>query len=232
MNPTLRTLLLILAIPLVIAGCANPLDVKPGDAAYAPVTAQQMVIDNPNDGGIYRSASAGSRNLSLFEDPLARHVGDVLMITLTERTVSSKSASSEVKKDTSIGIDAGTVLGTTPSAGNYSMETAVGHSRDFGGEAAADQRNNLQGSITVMVSNVLPNGLMEVRGEKWITLNRGEEFIRLRGLVRPEDILQDNTIPSTRVADVRITYSGTGELAEANRQGWLSRFFNSEYWPF
>jgi flagellar L-ring protein precursor FlgH len=71
-----------------------------------------------------------------------------------------------------------------------------------------------------------------VRGEKWLTLNRGEEFIRLRGFVRPDDVLPDNSVPSTKVADVRITYSGTGELAESNRQGWMSRFFNSEYWPF
>jgi flagellar L-ring protein precursor FlgH len=83
-----------------------------------------------------------------------------------------------------------------------------------------------------MVSDVLPNGLLEVRGEKWMTLNRGEEFIRIRGYVRPEDVLPDNTISSTKVADVRIAYSGSGELAQSNRQGWLSRFFSSEFWPF
>jgi flagellar L-ring protein precursor FlgH len=232
MNPTLRTLLLILVIPLGIAGCANPLDVKPGDPDYAPVEAQAMLTSDPNDGGIYRAPGGGTRGLSLFEDTRARQIGDILTITLSERTVSSKSATSEVKKESSLGLDAGTVLGRTPTYGDYTMETAVNHSRDFSGEAAADQRNNLQGSITVMVSNVLPNGVLEVRGEKWLTLNRGEEFIRLRGLVRPDDILPDNSIPSSRIADVRITYSGTGELAESSRQGWLSRFFNSEYWPF
>ena len=99
-------------------------------------------------------------------------------------------------------------------------------------QASADQSNKLQGTITVMVSDVLPNGLLEVRGEKWMTLNRGEEFIRIRGYVRPEDVLPDNTIASTKVADVRITYSGNGELAQSNRQGWASRFFSSEWWPF
>lgn len=224
---------MLLVVSLGLAGCVhNPLDVKPGDPEYAPVTEQQMETGTPNDGGIYLAAATGSRGLSLFEDARARQIGDVLTITLTERTVSSKSAASEIKKENQIGLDAGTVLGTTPSYGNYTMETSINHDRDFSGEASADQSNNLQGSITVMVSSVLPNGLLEVRGEKWLTLNRGEEFIRLRGLVRPEDILQDNSVPSTRVADVRITYSGTGELAESNRQGWLSRFFNSEYWPF
>ena len=65
-----------------------------------------------------------------------------------------------------------------------------------------------------------------------MTLNRGEEFIRVRGLIRQEDIRPDNTILSTKLADARITYSGSGELADAARQGWAGRFFNSKWWPF
>jgi flagellar L-ring protein precursor FlgH len=194
-----------------------------------------MMPPPANDGGIFRPGDyRASRGIALYEDSRARHIGDVITVTLSERTTSSKSANTEIKKDNAIGIDAGTVLGTTPSFndGRYTMETAIGQNRDFAGEAAADQRNSLQGSITVMIADILPNGLFEVRGEKWLTLNRGEEFIRLRGFVRPDDVLPDNSVPSTKVADVRITYSGTGELAESNRQGWMSRFFNSEYWPF
>jgi len=78
---------------------------------------------------------------------------------------------------------------------------------------------------------VLPNGLLEVRGEKWLQLNRDKEFIRISGLVRKEDIAPDNTIASTRVADVRIAYSGTGTLADTNSPGILSRFFVSRWWP-
>jgi len=81
------------------------------------------------------------------------------------------------------------------------------------------------------VTDVLPNGLLEVRGEKWLQLNKGSEFIRISGLVRTQDIAPDNTISSTRVADVRIAYSGTGSLADANEPGLLSRFFVSRWWP-
>jgi flagellar L-ring protein precursor FlgH len=226
------TVLLLLG---ALGACSQLPGPKPDDPAYAPVLAESMVQPPANDGGIFRpSAARSGAPMALFEDARARNIGDIIAVVLSERTTSSKSASSEIKKENSIGLDAGTVLGRTPSfhGGDYTMETAIGHNRDFSGEAAADQRNNLQGSITVMVSNVMPNGLLEVRGEKWLTLNRGEEFIRLRGYIRPEDINPDNTISSTKVADVRITYSGTGELAESNRQGWMSRFFNSEYWPF
>lgn len=234
MKATWKTLGTLLAT-LAVAACSSLPGPKPGDAAYAPVAAPAMMPPPANDGGIFRPGDYhASRGIALYEDSRARHIGDVITVTLSERTTSSKSANTEIKKDNAIGIDAGTVLGTTPSFndGRYTMETAIGQNRDFAGEAAADQRNSLQGSITVMIADILPNGLFEVRGEKWLTLNRGEEFIRLRGFVRPDDVLPDNSVPSTKVADVRITYSGTGELAESNRQGWMSRFFNSEYWPF
>jgi len=102
---------------------------------------------------------------------------------------------------------------------------------EFDGAANSDQSNQLQGNITVTVTDVLPNGLLEVRGEKWLQLNRDKEFIRISGLVRKEDIAPDNTIASTRVADVRIAYSGTGTLADTNSPGILSRFFVSRWWP-
>ncbi|MGB5325344.1 MAG: flagellar basal body L-ring protein FlgH, partial [Pseudomonadales bacterium] len=110
--------------------------------------------------------------------------------------------------------------------------TSVAQDRSFDGSGEADQQNSLSGNIAVTVSGVLPNGLLVIRGEKWMTLTTGQEFIRLKGLIRPDDISSSNTVPSTKVADARITYSGTGELADASRQGWGSRFFNSRYWPF
>ncbi len=71
------------------------------------------------------------------------------------------------------------------------------------------------------VAEVLPNGILSVRGEKWMTLNTGNELVRIAGLVRADDIATDNTVSSTRVADARITYSGTGAFADASQPGWL-----------
>jgi flagellar L-ring protein precursor FlgH len=90
----------------------------------------------------------------------------------------------------------------------------------------------LDGSITVTVAERLPNGNLRVQGEKRITINQGEEYIRLEGIVRPVDIGPENTVPSTQVADAAITYSGRGNLAATNRPGWLTRFFNSPWFPF
>lgn len=211
-----------------LGACTIGPGIKPGNPAYAPVAAPAMVTKPANPGSLYRAGSG----LSLFADRRAHHIGDVLTVLLQESTTSSKKADTSIKKDDSVSLGAGTVLGAQPKIGNVSMNTSVNPKRQFDGAASADQSNNLSGTITVMVSNVLPNGLLQVRGEKWITLNRGKEYIRLRGYVRPEDVLPDNTISSTKIADVHIAYSGSGELAQSNQQGWLSRFFSSEWWPF
>jgi len=86
--------------------------------------------------------------------------------------------------------------------------------------------------ITVTVADVLPNGIIAVRGEKWMTLNTGDELVRIAGMVRADDIATDNTVPSTRIADARITYSGTGSFADASQPGWFDRFFLSPLFPF
>lgn len=217
-------------VAALLAGCTIAPNAKPGDTAYAPVAAPAMAPPPAQAGSIYRPGYG----FTLYDDNRSHRVGDIITVLLTERTTSSKSAAAEAGKSSSIGFNAGTLLGRaiTGNNGDYTLETDISQDRDFEGDASAQQSNNLQGSITVMVADVMPNGLLEVRGEKWVTLNRGEEFIRLRGYVRPEDILRDNTIPSTRIADARISYSGTGELAQPSRQGWATRFFNSEYWPF
>jgi flagellar L-ring protein FlgH len=57
-------------------------------------------------------------------------------------------------------------------------------------------------------------------------LNTGDEYIRVSGTIRPDDISQENTIESTRITNARIQYSGTGDRQDVQEQGWLARFFN------
>lgn len=218
------------ALVLGLQACMIAPQPVAGDPHYAPVISATTLPPITNKGGIYQPGYSRG----LFEDSRASRVGDIISIVLSEQTVSTKSADTEVKKDNTIGFDEGIVLGQGIGfgLGDYSLETSLSQARDFSGESTSDQSNSLSGSIAVTVADILPNGLMVVRGEKWMTLNRGEEFIRVSGLVRPEDVQPDNTVLSTRLADARITYSGKGELADANQQGWISRFFNSEYWLF
>lgn len=216
-----------------LGGCVSP-PPKPNDPYYAPVLPRTPLPAAQNNGSIYQ---AGFEN-NLFDDRKAYRVGDVITITLNERTQASKNAGSQIQKDSSANIGLTSLFGGAVSAANpfsdnqLSLGAEYDATRETQGDSQADQSNSLSGSITVTVAEVLPNGILSVRGEKWMTLNTGDELVRIAGLVRADDIATDNTVPSTRIADARITYSGTGAFADASQPGWLDRFFVSPLWPF
>lgn len=173
----------------------------------------------PANGSIYQ-ASAGYA--PLYEGWRARRVGDPLTITLVERTLASKSASSKLASD-------GSAAFIPPTSGPLSFDpnsAKVGGNRGFNGQGTADQSNTLSGELSVTVAEVYPNGTMLVQGAKRVTLNRGDEFVQIKGIVRMADIDADNRVLSTRVADAQIAYTGKGDVARASRQGWFSRFFS------
>lgn len=215
---------------MILSSCMTNSKPKPGDPYYAPTISAAQAMPQRTDGSLYQD----SYGLSLFGDRKAHFVGDIITITLSENTVSKKSSNVSVKKDDSVVFNsgAGTLLGTEPTFKGMNLGTNVAQNRKFGGNSGADQSNSLQGNITVTVAEIMPNGNLVVRGEKWMTLNSGDEFIRISGIVRPDDVAPDNTILSTRLANAKISYSGTGSLADSQKMGWLAKFFNSPIWPF
>ncbi len=210
-----------LALVVLLAGCAgNP---ARNDLAWAPTPPPPPPPSAPANGAIWREG----QDVQLFNDPKARRVGDILTVVLAETMQASKQQSTSTAKKDSESMAAPTLLGhTSPLASSLSGD------RSFSGKGSSSQSNQLSGEITVTVAQRLANGNLVIRGEKWLTINQGRELVRISGIVRPEDIAPDNTVLSTRVADAHITYTGRGELADVNEQGWLGRFFNSKWWPF
>ncbi len=219
----------------VLAACQNIENIRPDDPSFAPVIVPSKAKPQPIAGSLF----VAGHNLSLFGNTNQHRVGDIITIVLDERTVSTKSSTVEVDKETSISLlenGNNTILGRSttrnlPLLGNITIPTSAEQSREFEGDASADQSNSLEGNISVTITDIMPNGNLVIRGEKWLKLNRGDEYIRISGMLRPSDVGLDNMVPSTRLANARIAYSGTGELADSQRQGWLGRFFNGPYWP-
>jgi len=218
--------LLALAIaPLALTACAvlAPPAVRPGPSDEAPPVVRAAPRGGQS-GGVF-SADAG---LSLTSDSRAFRVGDIVTVTLEEITQASKKAGTSFSKGSTLGFGPLSVLGKSLP------KTAVDMTADrgFAGDATSTQQNALTGAITVIVLEVLPNGLLKVSGEKTLTLNQGEEFVRLRGYLRAADIDSNNQVSSLRIANARIAYSGQGTLADANTAGWLTRFFTGPLMPF
>lgn len=215
------------AVVVVCAGCSSiPDKPEPGYEAVLPEpipeTAQQQT------GTIYQAG----HNLTLFEDVHAHRVGDILRVLLVEQTDAKKQSDTSTEKKTSTSLANPTLLGKKPSLGDYDLSVGLDGDSQFSGKGDSNQSNRLQGSITVSVAQVLSNGNLMVQGEKWIQINQGSEFVRVKGIVRPVDISATNTVLSTQIADARISYGGKGAVAESNAVGWLARFFMSPLWPF
>ena len=212
------------AAGLVLAGCAGPLPTLHGSLAEPD--------DLPMSAFETRRGTAGGVAIpdqawSLTSDVRAFRAGDVLTVELEESTQASKKSGTQLDKRSSIDAPKPSVFGHT-----LPIDAQAAIKRGFDGSGSSSQQNTLRGSVTVIVQRVMPNGLLQVRGEKRLVLNQGEETVRLAGYVRAADIDSNNRVSSQRVANARIDYSGKGSLADANRPGWLTRFFNSPWMPF
>ncbi len=221
--------LLVIVGSLLMSACSSLLPPTPNDPYFEPqIPELPTVVERPQQTG----AIFSTRNASfLYSDRTASQVGDLITVNLNERTNASKNADTEIKKNDQNSLVDPTLFGRVPRLGSNTLSYDIDSARKFKAEADSAQANSLNGTITVTVAQVLNNGNLVIRGEKWITLNQGNEFIRLSGIIRPEDISTNNSISSIRVANARITYSGTGDLDESNQMGWLSRFFNSTWFP-
>ncbi|MGH8253989.1 MAG: flagellar basal body L-ring protein FlgH [Steroidobacteraceae bacterium] len=202
------------------------------DENFAATLPEEVPVADAGNGAIYQ----GGHDVPLFENSVAHRVGDVLTITLDEKTDASKSAITTTKKGTKLDTAVPSLLGASPLAHGRNALNLLGNSlsgdSSFDGEGNSKQSNQLTGDISVTVAKRLANGNLLVRGQKWITINQGREFVRIQGIVRPVDIGPDNTVPSTRVADATIDYGSKGALNDSNAKGWLARFFDSKWMPF
>jgi flagellar L-ring protein FlgH len=210
---------------LLLTACHSVAPEKPDDA----LAWTQEPLPPATNGAIYQAG----REVILAENPVAHHIGDIVTIVLNEQTAAQKSATTTTSKDTNIAMPGPTLLGRPVTVnGTPILLNNVDDSTKFAGQGASAQSNSLTGFLTATVLRVLPNGNLLIAGEKQIGLNQGKEYVRVTGVIRPIDLAADDSIPSYRVASAHITYNGKGAIADANAQGWLSRFFNSPWAPF
>jgi flagellar L-ring protein precursor FlgH len=220
--------LLVVLAAVLLAGCASLQEDGGRDfgAAWPEVTDSGS---RPLPGAIY----AQGTEVSLWNNVTARNVGDTLTVVLAESTEAEKSATTTASKTSSAELTGPTIAGRPVTVnGTPVLEMGLGNESQFAGNGAATQSNKLDGYITVTVAKRFANGNLLVRGQKWVAINSGREYVRLQGVVRPSDIAPDNSVVSWKVADAYIAYGGQGTVANASKPGWLFRFFNSPKTPF
>jgi flagellar L-ring protein precursor FlgH len=221
-----KAMLIALSLVTLATGCSS---VRVFEESYEPPMPAEPMYTPPTSGSIYNNGT----DVRLFEDRKAGRVGDILTVRLKEQTNASKNSATSTSKATEATLGNPTVFGRSLTKdGTPLFEGALSGDQSFDGAGSSSQSNSLMGDITVTVVQRLPNGNLRIRGEKWVTLNQGREFIRLSGIIRPDDIEPDNSLDSYRIADAQITYSSKGVLAAANQMGFIARFFNSVFHPY
>ena len=219
---------------VALSACAGAPEKAQRDPNFAPARPVPVSYSNTNPCSLFQPGFG-----NFYTDRKAYRVGDILTINLTESTNASKSASTSTAKTNEINFENPTILGQAAAlqrpgflgGGTGDLSLIANSDQAFDGSGSSAQSNSLQGSVTVSVMEVLANGYLVVRGEKIISLNQGDEFIRVSGVIRPEDVSPDNIVQSTKVANAQVIYGGTGALADANSDGWMSKFFK-KIWPF
>ena len=224
-----RSMLCLAALSSLLVGCAEVgiRDVPP-ERVYIPSTRQAS--PPAADGSIFSRAGQDS----LLGQDRARQPGDSLTVLIDEQVSASSSASNNASRNsattalTPIALaDLNRRLGTAWASDINPGESASASK----GEGRAEQAGRIEGEVTAVVTEVLPNGLLAIRGYKRLELTRGVQLIRLTGFVRPMDIQPDNTVRSRRLADADISFAAKGELADASRAGWMNRAL-LKLWPF
>jgi flagellar L-ring protein precursor FlgH len=213
---------LTVAIALVGAACstimptpakvdiAEPTHVRPAPVAPTPIA----------NGAIFQAATYRP----LFEDHRARLVGDTITVQIVEKVSASQKSTSSIDKSGELkGSITALPLISSNSFGRAGI--AGSSSNTYSGKGATESSNDFSGTITAVVTEVLPNGHLVIAGEKQIGVNANVDVLRFSGQVDPRAIQPGNSVQSLAIANVRIEHRGRGQSADAQGIGWLSRFF-------
>ncbi|MEQ1515624.1 MAG: flagellar basal body L-ring protein FlgH [Usitatibacteraceae bacterium] len=209
-------------VAVLLLMCTACSHIEPRVSIVEPTSARptQASAVAVNNGAIFQNAL----HRPLFEDPRARLRGDIITIAINEKNSASRTSSSTTSKSNDVKA-AVPAIGNLSAAALKNLNLTANSSNSFSGKGDTANENAFTGTITVTVVNVLPNGNLVVAGEKQIGINHNLEFIRFSGVVNPVTLQAGNIVDSTKVADARLEYTGKGYIDEAQRMGWMSRFF-------
>ena len=205
---------------IMLSGCAQH-NADRVSIDFEPMYPQEMpLVETNNRSGTIFNASQG--NLFSMESR-AQMVGDIITVQFAESFQATKSQNAATAKSNDSSISLPTALGTPE------LSTKLGSSlaNTFSGSGSSAQSNSLNGQVSVHVVRVFQNGNLEILGQKKLTLNNGDEYIRVHGIVRPKDINEKNIVSSDRIANANIQYIGAGDIAASGKKGWYGKILDT-----
>jgi len=195
--------------------------VTPGDPKFSPIRSNRIRNIQLPSGSLFNPQQA----IGLYQPSNHYQVGDMILVEVSEKTSAKKSLNFKSNKKGHFELEPVAFNAGSIKVGGDDLNAEYKQSKDFDSSAQTNQKNALEGDITVYVTEVLNNGNLMIAGEKWITLNLGEEYIRFSGEVRVSDIGLDHTVHSVRVGNAHIQYSGIGEMQDNQDPSLIGKLF-------
>ena len=216
----------ICAIALFISGCAS----KPVRTKLPPLVIPKKIVDKDAikpPGSLYNGYD------NLFSDAKAYRVGDILMINVFENLSGSGSTDTKASRKHSMGLNIPSPTFMDKKVANKNTIFGFDQSskNTFQGKGGTKRSAKLIAKISARVVKVYANGNLFIVGKKYVKINEDTQVLKISGIVKPVDINPDNTIDSSKIADMYVEYNGEGFMASTQQPGWLANFL-MKIWPF
>ncbi len=223
--------LLALSVLIFLNSCATTPELPPPPPKYVY---QEERVQKPSANSLWVERA------SLYEDNRARRLNDLVTIRVIETIAGSGKADTKTGRKSEVDAGVDTIFGypldfnltNLFGKGNTFKPSVKGSMEsDFQGSGATNREGKLIGTITATVVEIMPNGNLVIESRKEITINHEKQILVLRGMIRTEDVMVDNTVLSSKVANAEVFFVGDGIIQDKQRPGWLARFID-RVWPF
>jgi flagellar L-ring protein precursor FlgH len=162
---------------------------------------------------------------ALFQDQRATRVGDILTIKVNISDKADVGNTTTRTRDGSENSGVGALLGLEKIAKRVAgvdptslVNTTTKSQSQGAGTVSRSETINM--TIAALVTAVLPNGNLVIRGRQETRVNYELRELIVTGIVRPQDIARDNSIQHSQIAEARISYGGRGQLTDAQQARW------------
>jgi flagellar L-ring protein precursor FlgH len=171
-----------------------------------------------NEGSLYVTSGALA---NLSRDPRAVQVDDIVTIVVADRASALSKGTVETARSSSANYGISAAGGPTRAGGSLADLARASGQQQLKGEGATSRENTLNTTLSARITHVLPNGLMVIEGDKSVAVNSETQVVRVRGLIRREDINSANAIRSDRIAELEIAVNGRGVVADSIRRPFI-----------
>ncbi|HEY9011521.1 MAG TPA: flagellar basal body L-ring protein FlgH [Devosia sp.] len=220
-----------LAFATLLAGCSTmdrlaSVNQAPKLTAIQDPTAQpgyrpvHMPMPQPVVASYQPNSLFSNEARGFFKDQRAHKIGDILTVLVTiddsAKINNDTDRSRTSASSSSIGGVLGSIFNKQVPLVDVDATGAIktGGTMSDGGSGSVNRSENLETQVAAVVTQVLPNGNLVVEGRQEVRVNFEVRDLIVAGIVRPEDIRADNTIPSSKIAEARISYGGRGQITD------------------